>query len=230
MNDFATYLVTALLRELPGWTVQQRMMPRYSDGTVRRFAPPPDARRSAVAVIVTTGYDPAVLLTLRSSTLRYHRGQISFPGGRIEPGELPTDAALRELTEEVGIPASMVRVHGMLSSLYTPPSNSAILPIVMTCSARLDCQLDAREVEEAFWVELSHLDGSAVEEEWELPYGRMIVPHWRVHQRVPLWGATAIVLAELLALYRLWLNEQEPPSTPTADDLHSVVPRDQAVS
>jgi mutator protein MutT len=228
MDDFASFLAVALRRELPGWSAQQRMMPRYPDGTFRRFLPPPDARRSAVAVLVTSGERPSVLLTLRSSTLRHHRGQISFPGGRIEAGESPTDAALRELGEEVGIALTDVRVIGMLSSLYTPPSNSAIVPVAMVCRSQLDCRLDATEVEEAFWVELSALDGAAIEEEWELPYGRMIVPLWRIHPRVPLWGATAIVLAELLALYEQWIKQRAIPAERAADDQHPTALEDRS--
>ncbi len=220
MVEFTTYLSRALGEELPGWEAQHRMMPRYRDGSYREFSPPPDARRSAVAVVVTADDRPSVLLTLRSAQLRHHRGQISFPGGRIEAGESPRDAALRELREEVGIEPELVTVLGTLSSLYTPPSNSAIVPIVMRCFHRLDCTLAAAEVEESFWIELDALTASVIEEEWELPYGRMIVPHWRVHPRVPLWGATAIVLSELLALYQRWLKQQAILSASVADTLH----------
>ncbi len=196
-------------------------MPRYPDGRRRQFSPPSDARQSAVAVVLRQEQGHfAVLLTLRSTVLRYHRGQLSFPGGRIEHGETPTDAALRELREEVGLPSRCVEVLGVLSPLYTPPSNSLITPVVMWCSAAVALSLDSYEVEEAFWVQLEELLGSAVEEEWELPYGRMIVPHWRVHPRVPLWGATAMILAELIELYAQWLTRQTTPAGEAAGDLH----------
>ncbi len=220
MVDFATFLSRALSEQLPGWEAQQRMMPRYRDGSHRVFSPPPDARQSAVAVVISGGQRPSVLLTLRSAQLRHHRGQISFPGGRIESGETPRDAALRELREEVGIEPTLVVVLGSLTSLYTPPSNSAIVPIVMSCAYPLECRLDAAEVEESFWVELAALSDTAIEEEWELPYGRMIVPHWRIHRRVPLWGATAMILSELLALYRRWIMQPESLSRPVAAALH----------
>jgi 8-oxo-dGTP pyrophosphatase MutT (NUDIX family) len=76
---------------------------------------------------------------------------------------------MRELREEVGIPPSDVRVLGTLSKLYTPPSNSAIVPVVMEAEQMLACVPDPVEVEEWFWVQLEQLLGTAVEEEWELP-------------------------------------------------------------
>ncbi|RMF33029.1 MAG: CoA pyrophosphatase [Chlorobiota bacterium] len=228
MDDPVVFFRHALAQALPGPAAQETMMPRSPDGRRRSFSQPSDARHSAVAVVLRKEQDrPAVLLTLRSAMLRHHRGQLSFPGGRIERGETPTDAALRELSEEVGLPSRCVEVLGVLSPLYTPPSNSFITPVVMWCSAAVALSLDPSEVEEAFWVRLEELVGSAVEEEWELPYGRMIVPHWRVHPRVPLWGATAMILAELIELYSQWLTRQTAPAGGAAGGLHPAARADQ---
>lgn len=229
MDELIAFLAKALHNPLPGWHAQEQMMPRYPDGRVREFVVPANARQSAVAVLLTSDVRPSVLLTLRSTQLRYHRGQISFPGGQIEPDESPQNAALRELQEEVGIPSSEVEVIGTLSSLYTPPSNSMIVPVVMVCHRMPSLQLDANEVEEAFWVSLNQLIGTVVEEEWELPYGRMQVPHWRIHPRVPLWGATAMIIAELLHLYQQWLIQRRIPTVQAADDRHPTVPAGQSV-
>ncbi|GIV53856.1 MAG: coenzyme A pyrophosphatase [Candidatus Kapaibacterium sp.] len=220
MDEFARFLERALRQTLPGWEAQQRMMPRFPDGQVRDVTPPANARKSAVAVVIGSSPEPSVLLTLRSTRLGHHRGQLSFPGGRIEDGETASEAALRELWEEVGIARTHVRVLGKLSPFYTPPSNSAIEPVVMVCADRLECMLNYDEVEEAFWVSLEELLGSAVERIWELPYGTMIVPQWLVHPRVPLWGATAVILSELLVLYEGWLSQRATPSASTPTDQH----------
>lgn len=213
MVEFTEYLRGALQGALPGATAQQRMAPRLRDGGTRLLLDAPStARRSAVAVLVCRGAEPAVLLTRRSERLRHHRGQLSFPGGGIEGTESPIDAALRELREEVGITREQVEPIGMLSPLYIPPSNSAVVPVVMACERIEAFVLDGEEVEEAFWVELRLLMGTAVEEEWELPYGRAVVPHWRIHPSVPLWGATAIMLSELLWFYERWLTAQAAPA------------------
>lgn len=136
-----------------------------------------------------------VLLTLRSSTLRSHTGQISFPGGRIEPGETPETAALRECEEETGIPAHLPEILGRLSPITSPASKGAVLPIVAWLHEEVPVRIHPDEVEEAFWQPLDELSDPVVTE-WELRGRKMLVPHWPVH-RVPLWGLTACVLSEL---------------------------------
>jgi 8-oxo-dGTP pyrophosphatase MutT (NUDIX family) len=154
------------------------------------------AVRSAVLVLLTP--DPSglrVLLTLRSATLRSHTGQISFPGGRIEAGETPEEAALRECEEETGIGAALPGPVGRLSPISSPASPGAVLPVVAWMDAPPGLRIDPREVEEAFWLPLASL-GDPVVEEWDLRGTKRLVPCWRVH-RVPLWGLTACVLEEL---------------------------------
>lgn len=118
-----------------------------------RFAPPVDpARRSAVLILVgpdprgTRGGDPAqgaghdIVLTERSGHLRSHAGQVSFPGGGLEPGESAVDAALRETWEEVGIEPDEVDVVGSFPDLWLSPSRNAVTPVLgwWPASAGLD--------------------------------------------------------------------------------------------
>lgn len=155
-----------------------------------------DTIRSAVLVLLApdlTGL--RVLLTLRSSTLRSHTGQISFPGGRIEPGETPEEAALRECEEETGIGAGLPEPIGRLSPISSPASPGAVLPVVAWMDVPPGLRIDPREVEEAFWLPLASL-GEPLVEEWDLGGTKRLVPCWRVH-RVPLWGLTACVIEEL---------------------------------
>ena len=75
----------------------------------------PEAKASAVLIALADGVNgPEVLLTRRSWELRHHRGEVSFPGGRLDPGETPVDAALREAHEEVGLDPAGVWVRGEL--------------------------------------------------------------------------------------------------------------------
>ena len=89
------------------------------------FAPAfPGARHSAVLVVLApspSGVDRGVevLLTRRSMDMRTHRGEISFPGGRLDPGETAAEAALREAHEEVGLDPALVTVEGELEHLNT---------------------------------------------------------------------------------------------------------------
>jgi 8-oxo-dGTP pyrophosphatase MutT (NUDIX family) len=71
-----------------------------------------------------------LLLTERAHHMRSHPGQVSFPGGSIDPGESPVEAALREAEEETGLDPAGVRVFGELPDLYLPPSNFAVTPVL----------------------------------------------------------------------------------------------------
>ena len=98
-----------------------------------RFTPPPggDARRGAVLMLFGEGPDgPDLLLTERAHHMRSHPGQVSFPGGSVDPGESDVDAALREAQEEIGLDPASVEVFGRLPELWLPPSNFAVTPIL----------------------------------------------------------------------------------------------------
>ncbi|MBD8870950.1 CoA pyrophosphatase [Nocardioides sp. MJB4] len=90
-----------------------------------------EARRGAVLMLFGEGPEgPDLLLTERSHTMRSHPGQVSFPGGRIDAGETPQQAALREALEETGLDPSGVEVFAELPELWLPPSNYAVTPIL----------------------------------------------------------------------------------------------------
>ncbi|MBU3740692.1 MAG: CoA pyrophosphatase [Candidatus Kapabacteria bacterium] len=198
---------TALAGPLPGVRAHAHFVPSdMPDAAKRLQKAPDDARRSAVLVplLLRDDDDVDVLLTVRTTTLRSHGGQISFPGGRIDQGEDVTTTALRELDEETGIPAHDVAILGNLSPIWVPPSNSAITPIVGLVRTPAQYVPSEAEVEEIFTVPLSVLldDASVHVAPWTL-YDRTVqVRHWRVHPRVPLWGATAMILNELLEVIR----------------------------
>jgi 8-oxo-dGTP pyrophosphatase MutT (NUDIX family) len=97
-----------------------------------RAAPPPDARRSAVLILLGEGPDgPDVLLIERAEQLRSHAGQPAFPGGAADPGDRDAaDTALREAAEEVGLDRAAVRVVGQLPELLLPPTGYAVTPVL----------------------------------------------------------------------------------------------------
>ena len=169
----------------------------------RRLAPPfPDARNSAVLIVLHDGpHGPEALFTKRAMHLRNHRGEISFPGGRMEPGETPADAALREACEEVALNPAGVSVHGQLDHMSTVVSQSYIVPVVASVTARPSLAAHPGEVDRIMWVPLAELASSDTyrEEWWGAPPTDRPIFFFDLDDET-IWGATARMLHQLLRL------------------------------
>ena len=205
MPPFTHFLEERLSKTLPGVQAQLKMAPEPVDeGPQRKLDPDPDAKESSVLILLfpNTDGDLELLLTLRSSDID-HGGQISLPGGRSEENETPEQTALRETHEEVGINPSDITLLGTLSSLYVSHSRNQVIPVVGYLDTMPELTLNPKEVEEAFTVEVESLANkkNLIVEDWDLSQYSYKVPFWDVH-RVPLWGATAMILSEFLELYR----------------------------
>ena len=140
-----------------------------------------------------------VLLTRRSRHLRNHQGEISFPGGRLDPGETPVAAALREAHEEVGLDPSTVDLIGELEHLNTVVSRSYIVPIVGRLPATLPLHPATEEVERVLWLPLAELvrPDTYRSERWgRTPTDRLL--HFFELDDETVWGATAHMLVDLL--------------------------------
>jgi 8-oxo-dGTP pyrophosphatase MutT (NUDIX family) len=165
-------------------------------------------RMAAVLVAVFEEDGQArTILTRRSSTLREHRSEVSFPGGKIDPGEDAVSAARREAHEEIGLDPSDVSVLGWLPAVMTYSSTSVILPVVATLAGRPTMRPNAHEVERAFDVSLVALMAPGVyhEELWAAEELSRPGPaeEWRPIlffeiDGETVWGATARILHELL--------------------------------
>jgi 8-oxo-dGTP pyrophosphatase MutT (NUDIX family) len=205
MPPLVDVLRTALAQPLPGLTAQLRMAPRF-DGVVPPRVADPDFRPAAALLLVYPHEERwHVLLTLRGSGLRHHTGQVSLPGGRIEAGESPEAAALREAEEEAAIDPRDVEVLGRLTPLAIGVSRHLLYPIVAVAPRRPQFRPTAGEVEQLIEVPLAMLQDAAVLGVEQRPYSlpphtMMDVPYFDVGG-VRVWGATAMVLAEFLALF-----------------------------
>jgi 8-oxo-dGTP pyrophosphatase MutT (NUDIX family) len=170
----------------------------------------PIARRSAVLVaLFEESGETHLVLTRRSFSMREHRGEIALPGGGSDVGETPTDTALREAREEVGIDESAVRVVGWLSPIVTLALGSVIWPVIGFLEERPVMVTDPGEVDRAFTVPLADLlaEGSFLEERWRRDFARPGSEsdgYFPIYfYRVPgdlIWGATARVITELLCV------------------------------
>ena len=146
-----------------------------------------------------------LVLTRRPETLNSHAGQISFPGGRQEPGESLAQTALRETFEEVGVPMTEIELLGQLSDTYIPPSDFEVHPFVgvMKGEKRPFFQPNAYEVAEILEVPVNHLLNPNTRKEimWEFQGEPIDVPYFDVDGH-KVWGATAIMLNEFIERLR----------------------------
>lgn len=180
------------------------------DDNHRQMVPSEHASNSSVLILLFPNEDEEIelVLTLRSNDID-HGGQISFPGGRAEEGESVHQTALRETNEEIGISPDSITVIGELSELYVNHSNNLVTPVVAYTDKQPEFDINPAEVEEVFTVELNSLihKKNLTVEDWELGKHTYKVPYWDIHA-VPLWGATAMMLSEVLDLYREFLETQ----------------------
>lgn len=140
----------------------------------------------------------SVLLTERSAELKYHAGQVSFPGGRMEQDDDDiATTALRETEEEVGIGREHISIVGYLRTMPTITGYS-VTPTVGIVSPAAELRIDGSEVASAFEVPLAYLldAGNDIHSEREFEGRRfpMIEFHWQ-GQRI--WGATAFIILSL---------------------------------
>lgn len=171
--------------------------------------PPVLGTRGAAAVLIPlfTGErgETRVVLTRRSSRLRNHKGEVAFPGGRIDEGETTVEAALREAEEEIGLPRSTVSIIGEIEPLATVASRAAVTPIVGVVQTmptlRRSLAPNPHEVDRVFDVgllELTHPECYR-EEVWGREWGDHSVYFFEVEGDT-IWGATGRMLHRLLTL------------------------------
>ena len=200
--DHHARLLRALARQLPGRQAHQRMMPRPATADFDRWNPPPDHRQAAVLVLLYPAAPAApglrVVLIRRPDYPGVHGGQIAFPGGAREPGESLQQTALREAHEEGGVDAEQVSVLGPLSPLYVFASNFNVHPFLAWAQQRPVFTPCAKEVAAIIELPLERLSEPRFhgEEHLTLRGRRVWVPYFAAPQ-ARIWGATAMMLAEL---------------------------------
>lgn len=175
--------------------------PHRSDFDLNPEMRPPDDELTPAAVlvpIIQRAQSLSVLLTRRADTLRRHTGQIALPGGRLDPGETPLQAALREAEEEVGLRPHQVEIAG-LSTPYRTGTGFLITPVVGFVTPPLDLVPNPHEVADIFETPFGFLMDPANHEQryYDMPDGMRRWFYAIAHEERVIWGATAGLLRAL---------------------------------
>ena len=196
---------------LPGYAAHAEMAPFPSRTDPAVISVEGKAGRAAATLVLLypdAAGAPVLVLTVRQPSLRAHSGQVSLPGGAVEPGETPEAAARREAREEIGVDAADVL--GRLTPLYVPPSGFSVWPVVAALPARPEFYVQEREVAELVEVPVSVLlDPATRQRQARTLRGNPLVDEGATLD-VPffalggheVWGATAMMLAEFVAVVR----------------------------
>jgi len=169
-------------------------------GRERRVVPPGPLVRAAVLVPLVDRGEPYLVFAKRSETVGAHRGQISFPGGVVDPGDASfLAAALRESEEEIGLPRAMVEPLGALDDTETFATHFVITPWVGVIRAPVAWRPDGQEIERVIEVPFAALakPGSLRVEQWE-GHGVVRPVYFFDYEGDTIWGATARIVKHYL--------------------------------
>jgi 8-oxo-dGTP pyrophosphatase MutT (NUDIX family) len=195
-------LKAALAQPLAGAAAHLALAPRPPRPNWVPGRYPPEARPAAALLLLYPADDEVrVVLTVRAADLPHHSRQVSLPGGALDAGETVEAAALREAREEIALDPAVVRLLGRLSPLHIPVSGFVLFPVVGVTDRPPTLRPARHEVARIVHVSLERLADPATLriEQQTLPDGsRRTVPYFAVEGE-KVWGATAMVLAELLA-------------------------------
>jgi 8-oxo-dGTP pyrophosphatase MutT (NUDIX family) len=207
-SEVLARLSRALGQPLPGPAAHALMAPRPPRSWASGLDPSRPRHAAGLLLVFPVEDLASVVLTVRSEHVR-HSGQVSLPGGVIEPGESIEHAALREAREEIALDTDQVRVIGTLTPIDIPVSGFRLHPVVATTHHRPELAPADLEVARIAEVPVAALlDPAHVTWRNTIRDDHVVdIPSFAVQDLV-VWGATAMVLAEFLSLLG-WLPQPQ---------------------
>lgn len=204
INELAKVLKHRLGLPLPGKEAQFRMANLERQLNLSRYKIPEDARNSGVMILLyEEGGRIKIPLILRPENSGIHSGQISLPGGKQEPeDENLVSTAIRETSEEIGVPSKSIEVIGKLTQLYIPPSNFIVHPHLGYLTDEVIFIPEKSEVAKIIALELEDLmdEEKVKEKDILLSSGQSIRAPYYTIEGETVWGATAMILSELKSI------------------------------
>ena len=195
-------------------TIGGRRFPTQLEYGRHRGPAPPGVRPATVVLLIyPQGGRWCIPFTLRPETLSVHAGQISLPGGAREAGESVEQCGLRELEEEIGVPAIAASILGRLSPIYVYRSNFLVQPLVAMASRIVQFRPDRTEVERLLEIPLSlWLDPSHYDRMWVARHSLRFLTPCFCFESYRIWGATFKVVCEFLDRTSDLIGSVEPPA------------------
>ena len=192
--------------QLPGKVAHLGMAPKPIDENRFLSQINLEARKSGVLILIYPERGKATFpLIKRPSYFGVHSAQVALPGGKMEPDDPDIIfTALREAEEEVGVDASKIQVIGQLSQLYIPASRFLVFPVIGIVEQKPNWVPDPKEVSRILPTSVEELMREELRKETQIPIpsmGEITAPFFDLHQEI-VWGATAMILNELIAVLR----------------------------
>jgi 8-oxo-dGTP pyrophosphatase MutT (NUDIX family) len=205
LPDLVGPLRARLAQPLPGASAHEPLRATPTGLVKPNFEHKVPPKPGSVLILLYPGGQEIFLpLIKRPDYLGAHSGQVSFPGGKAEPGETAVETALRETQEEIGVKPQSVQILGALSPFFVIPSNFIVTPIVGFLEVPARFIPDQKEVERILQANINQLLAPDAVREKDIMAARvfpMRAPHFVVEEEI-VWGATAMMLNELRVVLR----------------------------
>lgn len=204
--DLAERLKHATNQSLPGSEAHKRMAFK---GRSAEFNPPANSRKAGVMILIYPKENHPHILYIRRKSIDgdVHKGQISFPGGKIEESDQDDliNTAIRETHEEVGVLIPRNNIISSLTPLYIPISNFQVFPTLAYITKTPSYIIQETELDDVIEIPLEYIANESIiaQREIKTSSGFLLkdVPYYDLYGQV-LWGATAMITAEFLALLK----------------------------